>query len=455
MHINRKNFGFKDNMRAIYWRFRYLIVLTTVLTLAACGNMSNPVIPNPEEPEIPEEPEPEKPPVPGLPMVTVMTIDSEAPTCEFVTAPDGCMGQSITNATKVGGRMTITQMGKTLYDSGDYEEDVSGMAIKIRGNSSAWKEKRAYKIKLQQAVDLLDRGDDQTYADKEWLLINDETGQLNTMVGLKVSELLGLPWTPGFRFVNLTLNGDPQGLYLLIESVKRKESRLNVSKSGYIVEFDPYWWNESVWFETLMTTSNDAKFTFKYPDDKTIVQEQIDSIRNFIDAFDDGLVNKNHFSEYIDSASFGAWLLAQDILGNYDAHGSNVFFTKYDDTKNSKLMMGCLWDFDAIMLTPDTWSNSHHLPYFARLISNSTDRSVANAYCQLWETVKDTLFIRLRDYLEAFVVSNEGYYYDMAIAADNKRWGRRYPKLRQLTNNVEAWFESRKIWLETAIEDIK
>ena len=117
--------------------------------------------------------------------------------------------------------------------------------------------------------------------------------------------------------------------------------------------------------------------------------------------------------------------------------------------------MGCLWDFDAIMLTPDTWSNSHHLPYFARLISNSTDRSVANAYCQLWEAVKDTLFIRLRDYLEAFVVSNEGYYYDMAIAADNKRWGRRYPKLRQLTNNVEAWFESRKIWLETAIEDIK
>lgn len=364
------------------------------------------------------------------------------------------MGQSIRNATKVKGRMIITQMGKTLFDSGDYVEDLSGMTIKIRGNSSAWKTKRPYKIKLQQAADLLERGDDKTYADKEWLLINYEKGPLNTMVGLKVNELLRLQWTPRFRYVNLTLNGNPQGLYLLIESVKRKASRLDVSKSGYIIEFDPYWWNEDVWFETLITQSKDAKFTFKYPDTKNILPEQIDSIRNYVNAFDDGLVNKNHFAEYIDSTSFAAWMLAQDILGNFDGHGSNVFMTKFDDTKNSKLMMGCLWDFDAIMLTPDTWSNSHRLPYFARLISNSTDRSVANAYHQLWEEVKDTLFVALKNFMEDFLESDEGYYFNQAIAADSKLWGRDYPNLRQLTDEVEMWFENRRTWLETAIEDI-
>jgi hypothetical protein len=443
-------------MKARYRSLRDIIILTVLLTLAACSNLSNPVRADyPEDPETPENPEEPEPIVPGLPMVKVMTVDKEAPTCEFVSAPEGCMGQSIRNATKVGGRMTITQNGQTLYDSGDYVEELSGMTIRIRGNSSAWKDKRAYKIKLQQAADLLERGDDQTFADKEWLLINDETRQLNTMVGLKVNELLNLQWTPRFRFVNLTLNGDFQGLYLLIESVKRKTSRLNVSKSGYIVEFDPYWWNEDVWFETLMTASKDAKFTFKYPDTKDILPERIDSIRNYINAFDDGLVNKNQFAEYIDSTSFAAWMLAQDILGNYDAHGSNIFITKYDDTKDSKLMMGCLWDFDAIMLTPDEWSNSRHLPYFARLISNGTDRSVANAYYQLWEEVKDTLFIAIKDYLEAFVASEEGQFFDEAIATDNKRWGRRFPTLRQLANDAEAWFDSRKLWLETAIEGNK
>ena len=443
-------------MKARYRSLRDIIILTVLLTLAACSNLSNPVRTDyPEDPETPENPEEPEPIVPGLPMVKVMTVDKEAPTCEFVSAPEGSMGQSIRNATKVGGRMTITQNGQTLYDSGDYVEELSGMTIRIRGNSSAWKDKRAYKIKLQQAADLLERGDDQTFADKEWLLINDETRQLNTMVGLKVNELLNLQWTPRFRFVNLTLNGDFQGLYLLIESVKRKASRLNVSKSGYIVEFDPYWWNEDVWFETLMTASKDAKFTFKYPDTKDILPERIDSIRNYINAFDDGLVNRNHFAEYIDSTSFAAWMLAQDILGNYDAHGSNIFMTKYDDTNDSKLMMGCLWDFDAIMLTPDDWSNSRRLPYFARLISNGTDRSVANAYYQLWEEVKDTLFIAIKDYLEAFVASEEGQFFDEAIATDNKRWGRRFPTLRQLADDAEAWFDSRKLWLETAIEGNK
>ena len=115
--------------------------------------------------------------------------------------------------------------------------------------------------------------------------------------------------------------------------------------------------------------------------------------------------------------------------------------------------MGCLWDFDAIMMTPDAWSNSHRLTYFARLISNSTDRSFANAYRQRWEEIKDTLFITLKEYLEAFAASEEGQAFDRAITADNKLWGRRSPNLRQLTDEALAWFEKRTLWLETAIQD--
>lgn len=435
-------------MKIPYRSFRYLIMLSFMLKLAACSNMSNPVRPVPEESDTPEPQEPE------IPTVQVMTVNGEIPTCDLVTAPEGCMGQSINNATKIGARMTIVKNDEILYDSGDYEEDINGITIKIRGNSSAWKDKRGYKIKLQQATDLLLRGRVDTYRDKDWLLINDEKGMLNTMIGLKVNELIGMPWTPRFQFVSLTMNGLSQGLYLLIESVKRnKRCRIDVSDTGYIIEFDPYWWNENVWFETLMTMTNDAKFTFKYPNADGIQPAQIDYIRDYVNAFDDGLVNKNHFAEYIDTVSFASWLLAQDILGNYDAHGSNVYMTKYDDTPNSKLMMGCLWDFDAIMMTPDAWSNSHRLTYFARLISNSTDRSFANAYRQRWEEIKDTLFITLKEYLEAFAASEEGQAFDRAITADNKLWGRRYPNLRQLTDEALAWFEKRTLWLETAIQD--
>lgn len=417
---------------------KWLFPILFVLALAACSDNA----------------EPSGPLTPEIPTVEVTTVNGEPLVCDYVRPPEGCMGLSIKNANKLGARMTIRQNGQTLYDSGDYEEDMSGTTIRIRGNTSAWRDKKGYKINLQEPADLLFRGYEKMYRDKEWLLINDERGALNTLIGHKVNELIGMPWAPRFKFVNLVLNGEPQGLYLLIESVKRnKRCRVDVSKTGYIVEYDPYWWNEDVWVETPATKSSDAKYTFKYPDSKEIQPGSIDYIRDYIGGFDEGLLIWNHYKEYIDTLSFASWLLAHDILGNYDAHGSNIYMTKFDDTPASKLKMGPLWDFDAIMQTPGKWSNSHRLSYFVRLMSNGTDRSFANAYRQRWEEVKDTLFVALRNYLEAFANSEEGEALDRAIAADNQLWNRSTPTLRQSTDQALAWFEERRLWLDAAISE--
>ena len=174
----------------------------------------------------------------GLPVLYIQTVDSEEPTCDYVSAPPGCMGKTIANATKVPGRMIIYQwidgMDSVLYDSGDYVEDVSGMTIKIRGNTSAYYEKKPYKIKLQKKKDLLFRGDEATYKDKEWLLLKYD--YLLILAGFKVNEMLGLPWTPQLHFVSVVLNDRYRGLYMLCESVKRNpDCRINVDKnSGYI-----------------------------------------------------------------------------------------------------------------------------------------------------------------------------------------------------------------------------
>jgi hypothetical protein len=93
----------------------------------------------------------------GLPLVSITTVDEEEPTCDYVSAPEGSLGMSITNATKVPGRVMVILRGDTVFDSGEYEKDVSGMTIKIRGNSSAYSEKQPFKIKLQQKGDMLRR----------------------------------------------------------------------------------------------------------------------------------------------------------------------------------------------------------------------------------------------------------------------------------------------------------
>lgn len=125
----------------------------------------------------------------------------------MVQAPEGCWGTGTTNKTKVPARMTIRRGEDVLYDSGDYQKDVSGLLLSIRGNTSAHTDQPPYKLKLQKKADLLLRGD-KTYNDKQWLLLRDnDVRTLNAKVGFKVGELAGLQWTPihimwGFYFAH-------------------------------------------------------------------------------------------------------------------------------------------------------------------------------------------------------------------------------------------------------------
>ena len=156
-------------------------------------------------------------------------------------------------------------------------------------------------------------------------------------------------------------------------------------------------------------------------------------LKGYMDEMEEALIDYNHYQEYIDVESFAAWVLAQDILGNFDGFGSNIFMTKYDNTPNSKIKMGNLWDFDAIMSTPGEWSESHRYPLFVRLLTNGSDTSMATAY-------------------EA---SEEGKNLNQAFKVDTERWGRQATTVEESIEKAKAWFEERRLWLEEAIKSKK
>ena len=399
----------------------------------------------------------------GLPVVEISTLNGEEPWCDTVESPEGCMGQGITNANKVMGRLRILDGEETLYDSGDYQEDSGGITIRVRGNSSAWSWKKPFKIKLQKAADLLTRGDNSKYADKEWLLIKDEKVSLNTVIGLKVNELMGMQWTPEYKIVNVVMNGDYRGIYLLIESVKRNSRcRLDISKTGYLFEYDPYWWNEDVYFDTPYTCSPNAKiakFTFKYPSDEDITIEHILYLQRFLATLEASFADGS-YTEYLDLDSFVSWLLGQDILGNGDGHGSNMYLTKYDDSPTSKVMMANLWDFDVIMTTAGDWSQSHGVFYFGELWRNG-GITFSNAYQEKWNEVKVKLFPEISAFLEQFAASSTGEAFSRSISFDSERWGKEVVTLETIINEALDWFANREQWLEqninasSAIKSIK
>lgn len=388
----------------------------------------------------------------GLPLVVVETVNLEEPTFENSITPPGMAGSGIKNATKVPGKLTILKDSIILYYSGAYSKDESGMTIKVRGNSSARREnKKPYKVKLQKKGDLLARNDNK-YRDKDWLLLKYDG--LKTLIGFKISELIGMKWTPSFQFANVIVNNDYRGLYMLTESVKRNtDCRINVSQTGFLIEYDAYWWNENVYFESKW--SDQMNYTFKYPEDDKVTSEQICYIKGYIDSLEYTIRNNGQYENHIDVDSWARWLLSHDILGNGDGAGSNLFYSKYDNTANSKLEMSTIWDLEGIYEMPDDFSRQHigSIHYFPFLIDNENE-IFRNTYVNIWNNVRKYIFNEIDSYMELFSISDIANGIDISISLDNQRWGGNWSQLSEEIKMHRGWFKKRERVLNNLIANI-
>lgn len=330
-----------------------------------------------------------------IPVISIETNGGEMPTYTIINAPERCVGTSITDNNYVSGKMLMTLKGKTLYDSGDYEKNVSGMRIKVRGNSTgAYMNQHPYKIKLSKKNDLLNRGN-KDYKHKEWLLLgmytwnkkmtNQESNILN-IAGLTISKIVGLSWTPEYNFVHVILNGEYQGMYYLMEPVSKGEKRVNVEESGFIIEHDTFWWNEDVYFKTDRQIST-CGYTYKYPDSDDVTDDIQDEMKAYINKVEESIYEKENIAQYIDIESFAKWMLVHDILGTDDVAGCNRFLSRKNDT--SLLEMGPTWDYDSSFRS-DSWSSIHpsNWFYYDQLFQNE---DFVKTYLNLWYTIRPTL----------------------------------------------------------------
>ena len=386
----------------------------------------------------------------GLITVEITTVDGEIPTCDYVSAPEGCMGHTCTNQNKVPCKVVIYDNDDVLYSSGEYEKGISGATIKINGNTSSFFENKPYKIKLQNKADLLHRNNDK-YEDKNWRLIKDAV-TLKTMIGLKVNELLSLPWTPAYKPCNVMLNGEYQGCYLLIESVERNSKcRLNVDKStGYIVERDAYWWNENKYFATnYFSVAKGYRWTWKYPDEDDVTSEQEQYIQEYINNAEESIKNGT-YEDYIDVLSFAKWLLAHDILGTWDSGGSNLYVMKYDNTDNSRLEMANLWDFDTCFaMNKDQFSRYHDGTYdfYFHDLFASSNKSFTNTYKQLWNDKKTALLNELLLFIDNYSHSDEAQALQLSREYHAEKWD-------TFINNVHNEAIYYKEWLTDHFNEI-
>lgn len=360
-----------------------------------------------------------------IPVITINTINNEMPTCTVVNAPEGCLGVSITNNDYVPGRMTLTYKDELLYDSEEYEKSLSGARIKIRGNSTgAYLDQHPYKIKLSKKFDLLRRGND-SYKHKEWLLLpmytwnikmTNQQSNILHIAGLTISKIVGMQWTPEYDFLHMVLNGEYQGMYYLMEPVSRGDQRVNIDKTGFLIEHDTFWWNEDVYFRTNYQTNTYA-YTYKYPDSDDVTEDIQNSMITYMNEIEKAIYEDGDIINYIDIESFAKWMIVHDILGTDDAVGCNRYL--YRNNNTSLLQMGPTWDYDSTFRS-DSWSTIHFFTpfYYPELFKNET---FVQTYLNIWKQIRPTIIDNIQSYLDEAYIKYKDVF-DESIAIHNTKF---------------------------------
>ncbi len=329
-------------------QFLYTILFTLVL-VSCSGNDDLPS--NDDDVTGEEEPIVEIPLEDRLPQVVVNTN-----------------GGTIVDEPKIPSDATIIVANDTLYSG--------NMGIEFRGaTSQTLFPKKSYGLETWDEnnedinVSLLGLPEEEDwilygpYSDKS-LMRNILIYDLSRDIGRYASRSL---------FVDLTLNGNYQGVYVFMEKLKRDGERIDINKlkedenegedvtGGYILKIDKTagnnlgeGYNELNSFVSDYPPPNafggqETYFLYEYPDAEDITAAQKTYISEYMGAFEDALISDDFrdpvlgYEAYIDVPSFIDFFLLNELANNVDGYRLSTFMHK---DKNEKLKMGPIWDFN-------------------------------------------------------------------------------------------------------------
>jgi hypothetical protein len=223
--------------------------------------------------------------------------------------------------------VTFRGRGNATWNSGSYKKP--------------WRLKFPSKTSLLAEWDLSKGEEVENYADaKSWTLLSNpfDKSMMRNALTYELGKLIGLPFCPAYRFVDLVLNGEYYGTYQVSDHVQVDKKRVYVnSKNDWFMELCDGSYAEDPDFST-----NGCHFNIKNPDDDT---EAAAAMQAYMSKVVTAVNNKTGLSDYVDLASLADYLMGMDVTANYDGvKGNGYCYKGLEDT--DKLKWGPLWDID-------------------------------------------------------------------------------------------------------------
>lgn len=314
--------------------------------------------------------------------------------------------------------------------------------IRGRGNTTWTYPKKPYKIKLNNDASILGMA-----PEKDWVLLAnyiDGTHALNA-VGMKIGQLLEMPFTNTIVPVEVTINNEYRGLYMLTEQVEVKTNRVNVGDNGVLLNLDTNYDEE--W--QFRSNAYDLPVTIKYPkemdtDKLTSIKSQFEIVEALVAQED---FPNNQYLDYFDAISLAKYLIVYMLTGNEEInHPKSTYIYK---TIDGKFTMGPIWDFDwafayegsldhfSSFNRPLFWSpqNKSGTRFFSRLMS---DPKIELLMKEHWGIFKDNHLAELMNYIDDYANKIK-----KAKTKDSSLWGN-----NNEVSNLKLWLENRVLYMD-------
>ena len=274
-------------------------------------------------------------------------------------------GQQIIDDPRIPAYMGIIDNSSGINQIDDPYNNYDGhITIEKRGNSSQWQEKAPYRFETvdndgeNNNVELLGMP-----TENDWVLYapwQDKTMIRNALT-YNLSNQIGR-YASRTRHIELYINEEYRGVYVLMEKIKRDNDRIDISKlepneitgdeltGGYILKFDWYYTGDNIGgFES----ANDGMlYNYHYPKASDIVPEQENYIQTYINNFESIMLNDDYTNELtgypsiMNVESFIDFILLQELSKNVDAYRLSTYICKDKNSVDERLTAGPVWDFN-------------------------------------------------------------------------------------------------------------
>ena len=246
------------------------------------------------------------------------------------------------NFREIRNRSTQIPARLQIYGKDSPESEIFELTVRGRGNSTYNAPKYGMKIKFSKTVKLFDMPEE-----NEWALrscYGDKT-LLRDYLMSRLGHWLGVKFTPKMQFVELYLNREYKGVYLLTESIKIGKNRVNIPKTenSFLLEKEDPKKVDDPYFKTR----DGNLIHIKSP--KNPSRENISVVKQHLNLFENYLHRRDFWGEdsiahWLDIDDFLAYYWVQEFAKNEDGKFTRSVYFYW--IQGGTIHFGPLWDFD-------------------------------------------------------------------------------------------------------------